>query len=234
MAKIPYFPFYPDDWLSSPRVMTMTYEQRGLYIHLLAMAWKMDGCSIPNDPALIRRLCPGARMTNIMSVLESCFVLTGETGAQRWQNPRAATDYLHALHKREMASKSVKHTKRFISKQSNDNRTINRTIISPEPEPEEPYVKPKKPPANPSIRILQDHLKSAFEVKFGSTPVMSYPAIGKQLKILLEKEKFTEEALKEMIDWFLTSPKASEHPTPAAAISTDTVQRWQVACPESR
>lgn len=87
-------------------------------------------------------------------------------------------------------------------------------------------------PSNPSIRIIQDYLKTSFEKKYGSPPVMNYPAIGKQLKYLLETEKFTEEALKELIDWFLISPKAKDHPTPAAAISADTVQRWQVACPE--
>lgn len=137
MGKIPYFPFYPDDWLSSPRVMTMTYEQRGLYIHLLAMGWKLDGCSIPNDPALLRRLCPGARMSNILFVLESCFMLTGEEGAQRWQSPRLATEFQHALQRSDKARESFKHTERFKKQQSNDNQTMNRTIILPEPEPKE-------------------------------------------------------------------------------------------------
>ena len=117
-------------------------------------------------------------------------------------------------------------------------RPVNATLTptpSPAPSPAPNTLsKTKNPtkPVNPSVHVLQEYLKSAFNKKFGSDPVMSYAAIGKQLKVLLEKEKFTEGALKEMIDWFMTSSKAQEHPTPAAAISTDTVQRWQVACPE--
>jgi hypothetical protein len=104
---------------------------------------------------------------------------------------------------------------------------------APAPVPEPKSAKPSKP-VNPSVHILQEHLKSAFEKKFGVPPVMNYPAIGKQIKILLERDRFTEYALKEMVDWFLESPKSKEHPTPTAALSADTVQRWQIACPEEK
>jgi len=37
--KPPAFQFYIKDWLSSPRVRTMSAEQRGCYINLLAYSW---------------------------------------------------------------------------------------------------------------------------------------------------------------------------------------------------
>lgn len=49
MAKLPYFPFYPADWLSSPNVMCASLEEQGAYIRLLCACWLSPNCSIPND-----------------------------------------------------------------------------------------------------------------------------------------------------------------------------------------
>jgi len=46
-GKSPSFQFYPQDWLSSPRVMLMKPDERGAYIQLLCYDWTNDG--IPND-----------------------------------------------------------------------------------------------------------------------------------------------------------------------------------------
>jgi uncharacterized protein YdaU (DUF1376 family) len=39
MAELHWFPFFVSDWLSSRAVIRMTAEQRGAYVHLLALAW---------------------------------------------------------------------------------------------------------------------------------------------------------------------------------------------------
>lgn len=50
MTELHWFRFYAKDWLSSPAVTMMTPEQRGAYVHLLALAWG-DGSIEPSLPA---------------------------------------------------------------------------------------------------------------------------------------------------------------------------------------
>lgn len=56
--RAPYFPFYPQDWLSDPRTAQLTYEERGIYFELLCRCWtSRDGsCSLPNDDLFISKL----------------------------------------------------------------------------------------------------------------------------------------------------------------------------------
>jgi len=49
MADFPYFPFYPSDWISSPRNMCSTLVQQGGYIRLLCACWLSGDCSLPDD-----------------------------------------------------------------------------------------------------------------------------------------------------------------------------------------
>ena len=238
MTKLPYFQFYADDYLSSPGVTTCDLVDEGIYIRLLAYSWKHDGCQLPYDMRYLRRLCKGARAERINAVIDRHFEKIEISVNKYWiRNSRLYTEFCKASglsSKRSYAAK-CKWNKETVN--ASASRLHMQTGMQNDAIPDSRYQKnhlSKNPPVNPSVHILQKHLKSAFEKKYGSIPVMSYPGIGRQLKVLLEKEKFTEEALKEMIDWFLTSPKASEHPTPAAAISMDTVQRWQIACPEEK
>lgn len=46
-AELHWFPFFVSDWLSSRAVIRMSAEQRGAYIHLLALAWA-DGAVEPS------------------------------------------------------------------------------------------------------------------------------------------------------------------------------------------
>lgn len=50
MADLPYFPFYPADWIASPKVMCLTLAQQGAYIRVLCALWQSGDCSIPDDP----------------------------------------------------------------------------------------------------------------------------------------------------------------------------------------
>lgn len=56
MAVLPYFPFYPADWLSSPRIMCLTLAQQGAYLRLLAVCWMSGDCSVPDDPQKLAAL----------------------------------------------------------------------------------------------------------------------------------------------------------------------------------
>lgn len=50
MSELHWFPFMVKDWLSSPAVLSMTMEQRGVYWHLLSLAWG-NGTAEPHLPA---------------------------------------------------------------------------------------------------------------------------------------------------------------------------------------
>lgn len=54
--KRPSFQFYPADWLASEKVTSMTLEEQGAYLRLLAHCWLSEDCSIPNDDDALARL----------------------------------------------------------------------------------------------------------------------------------------------------------------------------------
>jgi uncharacterized protein YdaU (DUF1376 family) len=107
--KLAYFPFYPDDWISSPKVMMMTMEQRGIYITLLAHAWNFPGGSLPDDMSILQRFCHGARKVNIQHVLDICFVRRSDVGGDvTWTNPRLLHERSRAIAKHQNVSEASK------------------------------------------------------------------------------------------------------------------------------
>lgn len=52
--KTPAFQFYPNDWLSSPKIMLMTPAEEGGYIRLLCICWTNG--SLPDDDNELARL----------------------------------------------------------------------------------------------------------------------------------------------------------------------------------
>ena len=54
MTKPPAFQFYASDFRADAKVLAMDFEQRGVYVWLLSIAWDEGG--IPADPAHLARL----------------------------------------------------------------------------------------------------------------------------------------------------------------------------------
>lgn len=55
--KYPYFQFYPQDWLSDPKVTQLSFEEQGIYFRLLCLMWSLgEDCSIPDDDKFICRI----------------------------------------------------------------------------------------------------------------------------------------------------------------------------------
>lgn len=57
MADLPWFPFYPSDWLSSTTVQLLTLGEEGAFIRLLSYAWLSNACALPKDEIELKRLC---------------------------------------------------------------------------------------------------------------------------------------------------------------------------------
>lgn len=77
--RFPWFPFYVADWRMSNTVRAMTYEQRGVYAELLAIAWD-DGReepSLPDDGKQLAALTAlGRRWAKLGApILATCFEL---------------------------------------------------------------------------------------------------------------------------------------------------------------
>lgn len=56
MERSPAFQFYPNDWLSSTVIATMTPAEEGAYIRLMCYAWNDEHCSIPDDDEVLAKL----------------------------------------------------------------------------------------------------------------------------------------------------------------------------------
>ena len=70
------FKFYPNDWLSSPKVAMMTAAEEGTYIRLLCYCWADKDFSIPDDDALLAKLSKLDEGTfkASSSCLRACFI----------------------------------------------------------------------------------------------------------------------------------------------------------------
>lgn len=83
--RLPYFPFYPADWLADAEVRAMTLAQRGAYIDLLAIGWREDG--LPDDvPSLARMI--GGKPALVKQVLAIMYVKRGG----RFRNKRQESE----------------------------------------------------------------------------------------------------------------------------------------------
>jgi uncharacterized protein YdaU (DUF1376 family) len=73
--KSPAFQFYPKDWLSDVKVMSMTPAQRGIYIQLLCFMWLEDDCSLPSSTEFLSTLTNGLQPD--IEVVKKCFYEDG-------------------------------------------------------------------------------------------------------------------------------------------------------------
>jgi len=96
-VKLPWFPFYPADWLSDSKVASMNLEEQGAYLRLLCFCWR-EG-RIPTDPRSIARLLslPDDDGARLWSVLEPCFTTSGT-------NPRLEREREAQQEKRKLRS----------------------------------------------------------------------------------------------------------------------------------
>lgn len=99
MGKDPAMPFYVNDWLSSPRVQSMTAAQELAYFRLCLFCWASGDASIPDDDdqlATISRMGKGW-LKGGSKVVRKCFNqhptkdahLTNETVFRLWSERQA-------------------------------------------------------------------------------------------------------------------------------------------------
>jgi len=130
MAKLPNFPFYVDDWLSSAKVQSeLDDAERGIYIQLLALAWNIPQNLLPLDVERCRKMCRAKRAIKVEKVLIMFFVKTD----QGWYNNRQ---------RKERALAEDRHLKQVLAGKASANKRIHSTDV------ERPFVS-SLPPATP-------------------------------------------------------------------------------------
>ena len=105
MKSLPYFPFYPGEWLRSPTILGMSLEEQGAYLRLLCVQWE-DGFVDPEDVPLILGW-DEERVARVMQTRpwRRAFTL-GDDGMLR--NERLSLELDQALQKTEAASAAAK------------------------------------------------------------------------------------------------------------------------------
>ena len=78
MKKLPYFKFYPSDFMGSGKVQMMSPAERGIYISLLCHSWQ-EG-PLPDDPDRLARVCGAtqAEMEACWPAVRRCFTVADD------------------------------------------------------------------------------------------------------------------------------------------------------------
>jgi uncharacterized protein YdaU (DUF1376 family) len=77
---LPYFPFYVDDWETSPIVESMTFAEQGLYLRCLISIWRYGWLPSDVHRIAIRVGSDGRTVSNLWRKVNQCFVPNGTPG----------------------------------------------------------------------------------------------------------------------------------------------------------
>lgn len=131
--RMPWFPFWVDDFLTSRTVAFLNMEEVGVYLLLLCNEWK-DG-PLPDDPGFLGRLIR-ADPNTVRTVLEQCFNNVPEGWvSERLELERDEQQKKHA--KRVSAGKASGRARRKPKRRKeNEHRSNNARTILEQPEPD--------------------------------------------------------------------------------------------------
>ena len=119
-TDLPWFPMYPNDFLTS--TMSMSNDVLGAYIRLLCYAWVNDG--IPDDRNMIDRISGGLTDEGWNEIRER-LVLNGDRSGDRDGDRRAR--WVHPRMERERAKTAdVRSARQKAAEQTNNRRLAAR------------------------------------------------------------------------------------------------------------
>jgi len=105
--SLPYFNFYPSDWLGEPRIAAMNLEEQGAYIRLLALMWELgQDCSLPGDDETLARMLGVSRQKwrHLRAVLvDGPMAVLDRTDDGRLTNRRLRQEWEKATRKSDLA-----------------------------------------------------------------------------------------------------------------------------------
>lgn len=120
--KLPWFKFYAQDWLTDPRVLRLSNEQRGVYLWLLCRQWH-DG-SLPYDVHDVYPLLPpGSESPSVVYVLTTFFPPDPDTNERR--NTRLAEQQEERASAYESRVKSAGNARKARSRKSLQDNAVS-------------------------------------------------------------------------------------------------------------
>lgn len=148
MGKRPAFQFYPKQYVADNKVQAMDWDARGMYVHLLCMAWQEDPPgTLPADDAVIRRWLNLASDTEdnlrVWRRVRPQILAAFSCRDTRLVNSGMVECAKRAENYRERYEKSVKNARDPLKKKTEDSSCIKSTS----------YV--KKPPYPPLENELE-------------------------------------------------------------------------------
>jgi len=153
----PAFQFYPNDWLSSPKIMLMSPAEEGAYIRLLCYDWANDG--IPDDDdqlAVLSRMGEGW-FKGGSTTLRGCFI-QHPNKSRYLTNPRLQLIRLEQLEHREKSRQGGLQS----AKVQREKRLRNQGHFNYPSSPLQPEVnRPVEPNGNPSSSPSSSYRKKA-------------------------------------------------------------------------
>jgi uncharacterized protein YdaU (DUF1376 family) len=104
-ARLPYFPFFVDAWLSSAKVNGFTVEQRGAYLALLIHQWNAPNGILTKDEYELSFLSGLKKRWRTVGrpIVKSCFVEKGHGII----NPRLFREWQKAHERSAKARKAI-------------------------------------------------------------------------------------------------------------------------------
>lgn len=125
--KLPWFKFYAQDWLTDPRVLSLTNEQRGIYHWLLCRQWH-DG-DLPGDVMHIYPLLPpGSDSAAVAYVLAMFFPPDPDT--TRRSNPTLASQQLELEARHAAQAAGAAHARAVRSRKLRQTKELQRSASS--------------------------------------------------------------------------------------------------------
>lgn len=198
MTSLPYFPFYPADWLSSPRIMCLTLAQQGAYMRLLAVCWMSGDCSLPEDPQKLAVLS-GLPIEEVPALglflgphPQKTGFLTNERLYKEWKKAQWVSDMRAQAGKKSgksrrtnvqhLLNKSMNKTGTHVHKsevrmQKSDSDTDFR-IRSQKSEEEKDYAGPSVPACETPAQRVWTRYKESYRARYKTEPVRNATVNG--------------------------------------------------------
>lgn len=138
--KRPSFQFYPADWLSDPNVIAMSAVERGAYIHLIAVMWNTEGCSLNPDEDYLAKIAAVDKV--VITSIYHCFKVVNNT----LRHGRLDKEIMKQDEYRKLCSDAGKEgmRKRWGDRKKADSNKGGNKVVITEDNPPSPTVVSKR------------------------------------------------------------------------------------------
>ena len=159
--KSPAFQFYAKDWLADGRVISMSLEERGAYIHLMAVYWNDGG--LPDDSSALADVLGVSVRTfeRIWKKVGRCFDSDGKRLTQKRLEKEKSKQ---ASYKNTQSLKGQKSAKSRVSAKDDQPR-LNPVATEKQPDTNSPFPFPFPSPDIPKIEIPSSERTDADDAR---------------------------------------------------------------------